>query len=175
MLNSIKIAISGKSGCGNTTVSGLVAEKLGLEFINYTFRQMAGEKGMSFEELRNLAEKSTAVDIELDKKQVELASAGNCVLGSRLAIWMLKDADLKIYLKASPEVRAGRIADRENGTLEEKLAETEERDKRDSARYMKIYGIDNNAYSFADLIIDTDVNNVDEVVNIILKFVESLQ
>ncbi|MCF6336175.1 MAG: (d)CMP kinase, partial [Spirochaetales bacterium] len=116
-----------------------------------------------------------AVDIELDKKQVELASAGNCVLGSRLAIWMLKDADLKIYLKASPEVRAGRIADRENGTLEEKLAETEERDKRDSARYMKIYGIDNNAYSFADLIIDTDVNNVDEVVNIILKFVESLQ
>ncbi|HEY9053576.1 MAG TPA: hypothetical protein VIO60_02025, partial [Rectinemataceae bacterium] len=31
------IAISGKSGCGNTTVSRLVAKRLERRFINYTF------------------------------------------------------------------------------------------------------------------------------------------
>jgi len=175
MLNNIRIAISGKSGCGNTTVSKIVADKLNLKFINYTFRTMAEEKGISFEELRQLAEESTAIDMELDKKQVHLAAEGNCVLGSRLAIWMIADADLKVYLTASSEVRAGRIADRENGTLEEKVRETEDRDQKDSSRYKKIYAIDTSKYEFADLIIDTDVNNVDEVVELILAAVESLQ
>ena len=175
MLNNIKIAISGKSGCGNTTVSKMVADKLDLKFINYTFRTMAEERGISFDALRQLAEESNAIDMELDKKQVHLAAGGNCVLGSRLAIWMIDDADLKVYLTASPDVRAGRIAGRENGTLEEKIAETEDRDQKDSARYKKTYAIDNNKYDFADLIIDTNINNVEEVVEIILGAVDSLQ
>ena len=175
MLNNIKIAISGKSGCGNTTVSRMVAEKLDLKFINYTFRTMAEERGISFEEIRQLAEESNSVDIELDKKQVHLAADGNCVLGSRLAIWMIDDADLKVYLKASPEVRAGRIAYREKGTIEQKIAETEDRDHKDSERYKKTYGIDMNDYSCADLVIDAEDNNEYEVVDIILAAAESLQ
>ncbi len=174
-MNNIKIAISGKSGCGNTTVSRMVAARLNLKFINYTFRTMAEERGISFEEIRQLAEENNSVDIELDRKQVHLAAEGNCVLGSRLAIWMIDDADLKVYLTASPEVRAGRIANRENGTIEQKIAETEDRDQKDSDRYKKTYAIDNNEYAFADLIIDTNVNNENEVVDIILKAVESLQ
>jgi cytidylate kinase len=39
MQKVLRIAISGKSGCGNTTVSRMVAEKLGLRFINFTFRK----------------------------------------------------------------------------------------------------------------------------------------
>lgn len=41
----VRVAISGKSGCGNTTVSSMLAEKLGIKLINYTFRQLAAEKG----------------------------------------------------------------------------------------------------------------------------------
>ena len=51
----------------------MVADKLNLKFINYTFRTMAKEKGVSFDELRQMAEESTAIDMELDKKQVYLA------------------------------------------------------------------------------------------------------
>ena len=47
----LRIAISGKSGCGNTTVSGLLAQKLGIKLINYTFRQLAEEKGMTLKEV----------------------------------------------------------------------------------------------------------------------------
>ena len=47
----LRIAISGKSGCGNTTVSTLLAETLGIKLINYTFRQLAQEKGMTLAEV----------------------------------------------------------------------------------------------------------------------------
>lgn len=40
----LRIAISGRSGCGNTTVSTLLAQKLGVKLINFTFRQLAAEK-----------------------------------------------------------------------------------------------------------------------------------
>src|SRR6056297_1712693 len=114
----IKIAVSGKSGCGNTTVSRLVAESLNLRLINYTFKDMAAEHGVSFEKFCGMAEEDLSYDRELDQKQVALAEGGDCVLGSRLAIWMLEDADLKVYLKASPRTRAERISRREGGTPE---------------------------------------------------------
>ena len=50
----IRVAISGKSGCGNTTVSGMLAKTLGVTLINYTFRQLAAEKGMTLPEGRRL-------------------------------------------------------------------------------------------------------------------------
>ena len=47
----VRVAISGKSGCGNTTVSSMLAEKLGIKLINYTFRQLAAEKGLTLAEV----------------------------------------------------------------------------------------------------------------------------
>ena len=174
MLNNIKIAISGKSGCGNTTVSKKIAKKLKIEVINYTFRTMEDEKGVSYNEIRRLAELDDSYDIYLDNKQVELASKGSCVLGSRLAIWMLKEADIKIYLSASVEIRGTRIAIRENADIEETILETRDRDRKDSHRYKRIYGIDTSDFSFADLIIDVEAHNEKETIDIILKAVESL-
>jgi cytidylate kinase len=154
---NIKIAISGKSGCGNTTVSRLTAEALGLRFINFTFRNLAGERDLSMAEVLARAARDDSWDREVDARQVKLArEGGGCVLGSRLAIWMLPEADLKVYLRASSATRAGRIKNREGGSLAEVEAFTEERDRQDRERYIRIYGIDNDDYSFADLIIDTD-------------------
>lgn len=171
MLNekNFTIAISGKSGCGNSTVSALCAGKLGIRLVNFTFRQLAEEKGVSFETLCAMAEESPEIDRELDRRQVKMAREEASVLGSRLAIWMLDDATLKVYLKASPEVRAGRIAKREGGTVEEKLRETMERDRKDHLRYRKTYGIDNDDYSFADLVIDTDTVSPERIADIIVE------
>ncbi len=150
------IAISGKSGCGNTTVTNLVAEKLGFRVINYTFRTMAEEKGLPFEDMCALAEQDDSYDLDLDEKQTQLAMEGNCVLGSRLAIWLLKDkADLTVFLDASQEVRSKRISAREGKTDIEAFEKTVARDKRDHERYKRIYSIDNDNYRFADLIIDS--------------------
>jgi len=167
---NIKIAVSGKSGCGNTTVGKLVADILNIRFINFTFRTLAQERGIDLVSVLNLASKDDSVDKEVDTRQVELAREnGGCVLGSRLAIWMLQEADLKVYLKASPEIRAGRIMKREGGGLDKVTSFTEERDKQDHDRYLRIYGIDNDNYSFADLIIDTDNLTPGQIANMIVE------
>ncbi|MDR2632575.1 MAG: cytidylate kinase family protein [Treponema sp.] len=157
MKKELRIAISGKSGCGNTTVSRIVAQSLGLRFINLTFRNLAQEQGKELSEILALAAEDDAWDKELDLRQVALAQEeGGCVLGSRLAIWLLKEADLKVYLTASSETRAARIVKREGGIPAKVAAFTQERDRQDRERYLRIYGIDNDAYAFADLIIPTD-------------------
>jgi CMP/dCMP kinase len=167
-MGDVRIAISGKSGCGNTTVSRLVAERLSIRQINYTFHTMADEQGVSFGEMCRMAESDDSWDRYLDRKQVELAMEGSCVLGSRLAIWVLEAADLKVYLTAAPEVRARRIQQREGGTLEDVMAATDERDRRDHARYLRLYNIDTESFRFVDLIIDTERYLPDEIADLIV-------
>jgi cytidylate kinase len=168
------IAISGKSGCGNTTVSKLVAEELGLAFVNYTFRAMAEEMGIPFVELLRLASGDFSYDRHLDSHQVELARRQDCVIGSRLALWMVPDARLKIYLRASPEVRAGRIRNREGGSLAEVISFTAERDRLDKIRYREIYGIDNDDFSGADLVINADRWDAGGVASMIVEAYRTL-
>ncbi|TVQ37923.1 MAG: cytidylate kinase [Spirochaetaceae bacterium] len=151
------IAISGKSGCGNSTVSRLVAERLGLRLVNYTFHTIAEERGLDFDELCRMAEDDPGWDRYLDQRQVEMAREGSCVLGSRLAVWLLRDeADLTVYLTAPLAVRAERIWRREGGSYAVVLERTRLRDERDRYRYLKLYNIDNNHYDFVDLLIDTE-------------------
>lgn len=151
----MKIAISGKSGCGNSTVSRVVARRLGYRLVNYTFHSVAQEIGVSFDEMCELAEHDDKWDRYVDRRQVEMAREGDAVLGSRLAIWVLHDADFRVYLDAPIQVRASRIQKREGGDLEEVRRKTLMRDHRDHDRYLRIYGIDNNDYEFVDLVIDT--------------------
>ena len=165
----VRIAISGKSGCGNTTVSTLLSKKLDVTLINYTFRQLAAEKGLTLAQVIENAKTDDSYDQYVDNHQVELAMKEACVLGSRLAIWMLKEADLKVYLYASDDVRANRVFTREGGDLEEIKKFTAMRDSEDSRRYLKLYGIDNNKYDFVDLFIDTSKYNPEEIVNLILE------
>lgn len=169
----IRVAISGKSGCGNTTVSTLLSQKLGVKLINYTFRQLAAEKNMTLAQVIEAAKNDDSYDKYVDKHQVELALAEPCVLGSRLAIWMLKEADLKVYLYASDETRARRVYNREGGDLQTIKDFTAMRDREDTGRYKAFYGIDNNNYNFVDVIIDVNDKTPEEIVNIILdKLVE---
>ena len=155
----MRIAISGKSGCGNSTVSRLVADRLGLRLINYTFKNLAAEHGIGFAELHARAERDFSIDRTLDRRQLAAAAGGNCVLASRLAIWLLADAELKVYLTAPPEVRARRIAQREQTALEAALAGTGRRDASDRRRYLELYRIDIDDAAPADLVVDTSAHD----------------
>lgn len=169
----MRIAISGKSGCGNTTVTTLLAETLNYAKINFTFRNLAAEKGFDFWDFCKMAETDDSYDKELDKRQVEMAMAEeNCVLGSRLAIWMLEKADVKVYLYASTTERAKRIFQRESGDFQTRLNQTKSRDDNDTQRYIKIYGIDNNDTKVADLVIDTEAKTPKEIVEIIIDYIK---
>lgn len=146
----------------------MLADRLSIQLINYTFHTMAEEQSVSFSEMCHMAESDDAWDIHLDREQVRRAMESSCVLGSRLAIWLLEKADLKVYLTASEEVRAKRILQREGGSYEAVLAATGERDRRDQARYLRLYNIDISSYEFADLIVDTEKFSPEEIVEKIM-------
>lgn len=164
----LRIAISGASGCGNTTVSSILAHALGLPCINYTFRSLAQELGLPLEEVIEQAKTDFRFDRLVDERQLERALQSSCVLGSRLAIWMLKKADLKVYLYASAEVRVARIFQREGGSLDEIRDFTVMRDRDDTRRYKELYNIDNTDYAFADMHIDTERYEPDLIVELII-------
>ncbi|MGP1602875.1 MAG: (d)CMP kinase [Treponema sp.] len=169
----VRVAISGKSGCGNTTVSSLLAERLKIKLINFTFRQLAEEKGMTLSEVILNARNDDSYDREVDTRQVALAKKESCVLGSRLAIWMLDNADLKVYLLADEDLRARRIHNREGGDLKNIKDFTLMRDGEDSARYKKLYGIDNTKYDdAAELVIDTGSMTPEQISDKILTALE---
>ena len=86
---------------------------------------------------------------------------------------MLKEADVKIYLLASDELRAQRILNREGGDFQKIKEFTAMRDAEDTKRYKKLYGIDNNDYSStADLVIDSSINDPEQIVGKILTELE---
>lgn len=163
------IAISGKSGCGNSTVSGLVAKALGFGLVNFTFKNLAEERGMSFEEIVAKSKADDSFDLEVDRRQIDLARKGDSVVGSRLAIWLLaKDADLRVYLWASPIVRAARIRSREGSASHADPAFTMARDESDHARYLRLYGFDNDDFVDADLVINTERFRPDTIAELIV-------
>lgn len=166
----MRIAISGLSGCGNTTISGKVAEALGFKKVNYTFHDLARDLGIPFERLQHEeVEKTDRWDLELDKKLQSLASEDNVVLGSRLACWLV-DADLKVWLHAPARVRAKRIAERENREYKETLAETKLRDKENRARYKRIYGVDVRKYEeVVDLVVNNSFFTIEQTTAIIAE------
>lgn len=174
MKQNIKIAISGKSGCGNTTVSNLVAKKLKLKLINYTFHNMAQEAGIDFDEFYKKAQLDSSYDIALDKKQIELANEGGCVLASRLSVWLLKDATLKVFLTATQEERAKRILKREGGEFLAQMEKTKNRDLKDHKRYLELYQIDNDKFDFVDLVINTNQLRPDAIANIIVEALKAI-
>jgi cytidylate kinase len=165
----IRIAISGKSGCGNSTVSRIVASRLGLRLVNYTFKDLARDRGMTFEEVCREAERDPEYDYAIDRRQVALAQEGHCVLGSRLAIWLLKGQALTVYLDAGLKARAARISAREGLAYDEALADTTARDRRDHDRYLRLYGYDVDRWDFADLVIDAEALDQDAVADLIVQ------
>jgi len=155
-----KIAISGFSGCGNSTISELLGQKLGVPVVNYTFRSLAEDEGKTFKEIQQEAESNPEIDYILDKRQIgKILELDTFVIGSRLACWFddpktlsilkIKQApkfSLKIWLDAPLEVRAARVAKREGRTIEKILRETAKRDKNNNKRYKKLYDINMEAH-----------------------------
>ncbi len=178
----MKIAISGLSGCGNTTVSRLVAKKLGLTQFNYTNRDLAKERGITFQEMYELVEKSEEIDLEVDGKLASYAAENNdFVLAARMPIWLDDETvlkklglvkkpsfDLKVWLDAPLEMRAKRIVQREGKTLAQVVTETAERDLANAKRFKKIYGINVSEHGFA-FVIDTEKLTAEQVAEIISK------
>ncbi len=168
------VTISGLIGSGKTTLATTLAKKFKLRHISagLVFRKMAKERGLTLAEFSKLAEGNAEIDKEVDSRQVQLASKGSAVVDGRLSGWLVKNADIKIWLKASLEERAKRVGKREGKSFEEALRETKEREASEVKRYREIYGIDLYNLLIYDAVLNTDLFNAKEVAKIIETMVK---
>ncbi|MEY4065314.1 MAG: hypothetical protein RIR26_1522 [Pseudomonadota bacterium] len=166
----MRIAISGHSGCGNTTATTNVGKALGLTIVNYTFRDLAKELGLNFDDLHKEAPTNFIYDYLTDLKCIRATLSENIVLGTRLAAWLM-NADLRIWLHAPLEERARRINKRETekgATYESVLYKTLKRDEQNRKRYLQLYGLDINDHSDFDITINTGKLTVEQVSGLIV-------
>ncbi len=151
------VTISGLPGSGTTTVSRLLVEHYGIDMISAgdVFRGLAKEHGMTLAEFGRLAESDTSIDTMIDQRQREMAcTLNNTILEGRLAGHMVQGA-LTVWLKAPPEVRVGRIVEREGSSFDMRYQETMEREVSEALRYKEIHGIDIDDLSIYNIIIDS--------------------
>ncbi|RNJ25990.1 (d)CMP kinase [Halosegnis longus] len=153
------ITISGPAGSGKSTAAAALADELGYDHVSGgdIFRELAAEKGLTPLELNKLAEEDDAIDRDLDRRLRDLAaSRDDLVLESRLAGWMAGEhADFRIWLDAPLDVRAERVADREDKDPELARTETEARADSEAKRYADYYDIDIGDLSIYDLVLNT--------------------
>ena len=169
------ICISGLSGCGKNTVGDLVAKKLGFRTVNPTFKTLAKKEKISLMEFHRKAEKEHSIDRKFDDELRRQAARGNCVVTTWLGPWMIKDADLRIWLHATREERAKRVAGREGWSAEQALLHITERDSENHKRYMDVYKIDIYDHSGFDLVLNTGKLAPDESAEIIAKAALAIQ
>jgi len=153
------ITVSGPAGSGKSTLAKSLADALDYQHVSGgdIFRTLADERELTPLELNRAAEEDDQIDRDLDRRLRDIAAErDDLVLESRLAGWMAGDyADIKLWLTAPLDVRADRIAQRENKPFEQARTETEERSQSEARRYAEYYDIDFSDRSIYDLSINT--------------------
>ena len=171
------ITVSGPAGSGKSTLAATLAEELGYEHVSGgdIFRELAAERGLTPLELNRLAEDDDQIDRDLDRRlRTTARESDHLVLESRLAGWMAGEyADLRLWLDAPLEIRAERIADREDKPVETAHEETRARTESESLRYEEYYGVDITDLAIYDLVVNTARWSPDAVATLVLSSVEA--
>ena len=171
------LTVSGPPGAGKSTTVTALAEAFDLEHVSGgdIFRELAAERGMTAVEFNRLAEDDDQIDRDLDRRLRTVAlERDDVLLESRLAGWLAGDAaDLRLWLDAPIEVRAARIAEREDKSAETALAETREREESEALRYQEYYSIDISDLSIYDVALNTARWSEENVPDILTAAVEA--
>lgn len=176
------IIISGMPAAGKTTVSNILASKLGLKVIGAgdMLKEMAFEKGYtpggddwwdSPEGIKFAKERAENPDFdkEVDKRLTERIKKGNVIITSYTAPW-ITEMGFKVWLSCSTTNRAKRMAERDNTEIKETLGIVKIRDRENSRIYMNLYNINfGRDLKPFNLIVETDNVPPEEVADMIIK------
>jgi len=165
----MKIAISGLTGAGKTTVANIIAKKLKIPNIAFSMKDEAKARGMSLIEFQEMAAKDKRFDLELDRKQVaEMRKHKSFVASTWLAPWFA-NADLNVWLYLDEKVRVARVAKRDKISLREAQKIVHTKDQQNRERYLKIYGINIDDLSRFHLCINTGHMKPQTVAKLIIE------
>lgn len=176
------LTVSGLPGTGTTTVSKILAEHYGMDFISggEIFRGLAQERNMSLAEFGALAEADFSVDRLIDEKHRELSKErDDLILEGRLAGLMAEPPVgvkcVRVWLKAPIETRVRRIMDREgSSSFKYEMNKTMEREESERVRYEKYYNIAIGDLSAYDIVLDTDRWDQYKIAEILIKAIDTI-
>jgi cytidylate kinase len=184
---SVVICIGGMAGSGKSTLARKLAGKYKLEYLSGgdALKALALEKGykslgagwwesregMHFLEER---EKDQRFDEAVDGKLLQMARKGNVILDSWTMPWLIEGA-FKIWLEASAEKRAKRIAGRDRISFKEALNALKRKEKQTKAIYKKLYGFNlGEDFGPFDFILDTNNLESQEVFQIVSMVINNV-
>jgi CMP/dCMP kinase len=174
------VVLNGDLGSGKTTVSVLLAERLGVRRVSIgdLYRRMAAEHDMTALQFNLHSELDDKVDHFIDQLQHDIAASGErLVVDSRLAWHFFGDA-LKVHLITDPLVAAQRVLGRRGDpvesyrSVEEALHDLAGRDESERQRFLTRYGVDKTRLHNYDLVCDTTRAEPALVVERILEALE---
>jgi cytidylate kinase len=183
----VVLCISGMAGTGKSTLSKKIAKRYNLkcysggdalkELAKEEGYQVTGEgwwespDGLNFLEKRV---KDPQFDKAVDNKFLGYAKQGNVLLDSWTMPWLLKDG-FKIWLMASLDKRAARVAERDKITIAEAYAVLKEKEAQTKAIYKKIYGFNlGEDFTPFNFILDTDNLNANEVFDVLCRVIDNI-
>lgn len=173
----MKITMSGVVGAGKTTVSRILEDRLNLDYksIGVIQEEIANRRGVTFNELSEIAKADKSVDEEIDRRQRGMNDGDNFVMDSRLGFFYIPNS-YKIYLKVEMEEAARRIYNsnrtrQKYSSFEDCLRGEKKRVEDEVIRYRN-KGIELQDETQFDLVIDTTNISAEEVADKILSEIE---
>jgi CMP/dCMP kinase len=174
------ITIAGRPGSGKSTTAKRVAAELGFERFSSgdLFRSIAKENGIDVLQANLSAEDNYEIDYQVDGRLRELnVSADRLVIDSRTA-WHWMPSSFKVFLDLDLQTAAERIlkdmtpermaSEHISGSPAEYAKELEKRLNSETRRYMDLYEIDPYDMSNYDLVVDTAINDPEQVGKLVL-------
>ncbi len=176
------------AGTGKSTLAKKLAEKYRLNYYSGgdALKALAKEEGYDISTqgwwespvgLKFLQERlnDPKFDRAVDDKLLEFAKQGNVLLDSWTMPWLLKAGGFKIWLEASFEKRAARVAERDSLTYEEAVLVLGEKEGRTKAIYKALYGFSlGEDLSPFDFVLDTDNLGADEVYEVLCSVIDNV-
>jgi cytidylate kinase len=181
------ICISGLAGTGKSTLSKKLAEKYHLRYYSGgdVLKELAKLEGYdvsvqgwweSPQGLNFLNERvnDPKFDKAVDDKLLEYVQQGNVLLDSWTMPWLLQGG-FKIWLEASFEKRAARVAIRDGMTTAQALEVLKEKEARTKAIYKALYGfVLGEDFKPFDFVLDTDNLSADEVFVVLCRVIDTV-
>ncbi len=175
------ITIAGRPGSGKSSTAKGLAKELGYQHFSSgdVFRELAKERGVDVLQANLSAENNAEIDHLVDGRLREIyKTKDNMVIDSRIA-WHWMPGSFKVFLNLDLEIAAARILrvlEQRKGVNEDipkdvkKYASAlKNRLESENRRYKQLYDINPANLDNYDLVVDTDQNQLEEVIQAVLS------